>query len=178
MMARYYRLAPPGIIFMVMAAAIAAYTPVFLSEIRQRVGLVTLGALFACIVAFLYSLYHVRRAAPLPQLHRLGMDFEYVVVDSIIIGGCVGLSLVIEILVVRNYGLAVIFITPLTILLAETTQAGQQTTQAIMVARVLDIALGSFVGLLGSAPLHLPAVRSRVARGVRAVLPSRGHNAV
>jgi len=106
------------------------------------------------------------------------MDFEYVVVDSIIIGGCVGLSLVIEILVVRNYGLAVIFITPLTILLAETTQAGQQTTQAIMVARVLDIALGSFVGLLGSAPLHLPAVRSRVARGVRAVLPSRGHNAV
>src|SRR5690606_39286721 len=68
MMARYYRLAPPGIIFMVMAAAIAAYTPVFLSEIRQRVGLVTLGALFACIVAFLYSLYRVRRVAPSLQI--------------------------------------------------------------------------------------------------------------
>src|SRR5690606_4449299 len=88
------------------------------------------------------------------------------------------LSLVIEVLVVRNYGLAVIFITPLTIFLAETTQTGQQTTQAIMLARVLDIALGSFVGLLGGAALHLPAVRSRVARGVRALLPSRGRNAI
>jgi len=248
MTARYYRLAPPGIIFMVMAAAIAAYTPVSLPEIPQRVGLVTLGALFACIVAFLYSLYRVRRAAPSSQLPMPGMDFDYVIVDSVIIGGCVGLSLalaellqlqrpywvpvsclaiiqgaglrmvwqrhlhrvfgtvvglalawlllalpldlwetamvmiglslVIEMLVVRNYGLAVIFITPLTVFLAETTQTGQQTTQAIMLARVLDIALGSFVGLLGGAALHLPAVRTRVARGVRALLPARGRQAL
>src|SRR5690606_32662606 len=135
-----------------------------------------------------------RRASPAAQVPVPGMDFDYVVVDSVIIGGCVGLSLVlaellqlqrpywvpvsclaiiqggslrmvwrrhlhrvlgtvvalglrwallaprldlwgvavvtiglsvvIEILVVRNYGLALVVMPPLTIFLAEAAQLG------------------------------------------------------
>lgn len=244
MTARYYRLAPPGILFMVMAASIAAYTPATLLDIPLRVGLVALGTLFACIVAFVYSLYRWRRAPPASNVPTPGMDFDYVVVDSVVVGACVGaslvlaellqlerpywvpvsclaviqgaslrmvwnrqahrllgtlaglglawvllelpldawgfavvmiaLSFVIEILVVRHYGLAVVFITPLTIFLAEAAHLHQQSPLATMEARALDIALGSLVGLAGGAALHVPAVRSRLARGIRALLPSRG----
>jgi hypothetical protein len=41
-----------------------------------------------------------------------------------------------------------------------------------MQARALDIAVGSLVGLAGGAALHVPAVRSHLARGIRALLPS------
>jgi hypothetical protein len=248
MTVRYYRLPPPGILFLLMAASIAAYTPATLLDIPLRVGLIAMGAVFACIVAFVYSLYRVSRAQPASNLPEPGMDFDYVVVDSVIVGACIGLSLVlaellqlqrpywvpvsclaiiqgaslrmvwnrhahrvlgtvvglglawamlelplgpwgiaammivlsclIEILVVRNYGLAVVFITPLTIFLAEAGQLHGQLGQlqlplATMQARVLDIALGSSVGLAGGAALHVPVVRARVARWVRALLPFR-----
>ncbi|HEY6642770.1 FUSC family protein [Povalibacter sp.] len=243
MTARYYRLGPPGILFLVMAASIAAYTPATLLDIPLRIGLITLGAVFACIVAFAYSLHRVRRVPPASAVPEPGMDFDYVVVDSVIIGSCIGLSLllaqllqlqrpywvpvsclaiiqgaslrmvwnrhaqrvlgtvaglglawlllelplntwgvvavmitlsfVIETLVVRHYGLAVIFITPLTIFLAEAGQLGQQSPLATMQARVLDIVIGSLVGLAGGAALHAPAFRSQVARAIRALLPSR-----
>lgn len=245
MTVRYYRLPPPGILFLMMAASIAAYTPAALLDIPLRVGLIAMGAVFACVVAFLYSLYQVRRTPPRAELPAPGMDFDYVVVDSVIIGACVGLSLLIaelmqlerpywvpvsclaiiqgaslrmvwnrhvhrlvgtvlglvlawlllalpldawgiaavmivlslliEILVVRNYGLAVIFITPLTIFLAE---AGPMATQAPLVtmqARVLDIAVGSLIGLGGGAALHVPALRSRVARFIRWLTPFRAN---
>jgi uncharacterized membrane protein YccC len=234
MVARFYRLGPPGILFLMMAASIAAYTPATLLEIPLRVGLVALGALFACVVAFIYSLYQTRRSPPSSDAPAPGMNYDYVVVDSVIIGTCVGVSMVlaellqlerpywvpisclaviqganlrmvwnrhaqrvlgtlaglalawlllelhlnqwslvaamvtltflIETLVVRHYGLAVIFITPLTIFLAEATGAHQQAAEIIMQARAVDIAVGSFFGLAGGAALHVPAVRSRVVR--------------
>lgn len=244
MTARFYRVPPPGILFLLMAASIAAYTPAALSDIPERTGLVALGAVFACAVAFVYSLYQVRRTPPRAALAEPGLDFDHVVVDSLIISACVGLSLVIaellqlqrpywapvsclailqganlrmvwnrhvhrvlgtiaglgltwillelplngwgiatamivlsfviEVVVVRNYGLAVVFITPLTILLAEASQIGQQSTLVTMQARALDIAVGSLVGLAGGAALHVPAVRQRVSRVMRAVLRNPG----
>lgn len=240
MTARFYRVPPPGILFLLMAASIAAYTPATLADIPLRTGLVALGAVFACAVAFVYSLHHLRHMPPVLQTPSPGLDFDYVVVDSLIISACVGISLVvaellqlhrpywapvsclailqganlrmvwnrhvhrvvgtiaglglawlllelslgvweiaaamillsfvIEVVVVRNYGLAVVFITPLTIFLAEATQLGQQSPLVTMQARVLDIAVGSFVGLLGGAALHVPALRLRVSQAVRAVL--------
>lgn len=242
MTARFYRLGPPGILFLVMAASIAAYTPASPIDIPLRVGFIALGAVFACSVAFAYSLYQVRRTPPAVQAPEPGLDFDYVVVDSVIIGACVGLSLllaevlqlerpywvpvsclaiiqgaslrmvwnrhahrvlgtiaglglawlllelplntwgvvammiglsfIIEILVVRHYGLAVIFITPLTIFLAE---SGQQDPSPLNVlsARVMDITVGSMVGLAGGAALHVTRVRARVARVIRAVLGHR-----
>ena len=69
--------------------------------------------------------------------------------------------------------LAVIFITPLTIFLAEAGNWGQQTPLDIMLTRMLDIGLGSSVGLVGGALLHVPAFRSRVVRAIRVIWPAR-----
>lgn len=240
MTARFYRLPPPGILFIIMAASIAAYTPAEPLDIPLRIGLVAMGAVFACSVAFVYSLYHVRGSPPGMEPPVPGMDFDYVVVDSTIIAACVGFSLllaellqlerpywvpvsclaviqganlrmvwnrhaqrvlgtvvgmglawlllelrlevwgvvammialsfIIELIIVRHYGLAVVFITPLTIFLAESTQLAQHSATDILLARVVDIAIGSSVGLAGGAVLHVPAVRARVARGIRFVL--------
>lgn len=241
MTARFYRLGPPGILFLIMAASIAAYTPITVEEVPLRVGLATMGAIFACSVAFLYSLHQVRRSPPAATIPSHGADFDYVVVDSVVIAACVGLSLllaesiglerpywapvsciaiiqgaslrlvwnrhvhrllgtiiglglawlilelplddwtlvaimialsfVIELVVVRHYGLAVVFITPLTILLAEASSLGQHSPIDTMLARVWDIALGSAIGLAGGAALHVPSFRARVARLIRALAP-------
>ncbi|WP_317933147.1 FUSC family protein [Halioxenophilus sp. WMMB6] len=63
------------------------------------------------------------------------------------------LSFVIEWLVTRNYGLAVIFITPLTIILAEAKSASLDTNTVILL-RMVDVLLGSSVGYLGGWLLH------------------------
>lgn len=70
----------------------------------------------------------------------------------------------IESLIDRHYGLAVIFITPLTIFIAEYGSGALVTEhvyQQVMRARLLDTALGCLLGILGgwvmhSAPLRLP----------------------
>lgn len=58
------------------------------------------------------------------------------------------LNFMVELLVVRNYALAVIFITPLTILFAESTSIGNSSELLIM-ARLTDIIVGSAFGLVG-----------------------------
>lgn len=83
------------------------------------------------------------------------------------------LTFVIEILVVRHYGLAVVFITPLTIFLAEAAHLGAGATQPLLQARLLDTVLGSVAGLLGGLCLHQPGFR-RVAGGLlRRLTPAR-----
>lgn len=74
------------------------------------------------------------------------------------------LNFVIEYLIVRNYGLACIFITPLTVLLAESAPVGQMPSQ-IVVARLVDIAIGSSFGLLGGWLLHQPQLREWIQHG-------------
>ncbi len=66
------------------------------------------------------------------------------------------LSLIIEILITRNYGLAVIFITPLTVIFADANIA-VGNTHDVMMARLVDILLGSFIGYLGGALMHQKA---------------------
>ena len=65
------------------------------------------------------------------------------------------LNFMVEFLVVRNYGLAVIFITPLTVLLAEASKVGLPPDQLVL-ARMFDIVLGSFIGFVGGGILHHP----------------------
>jgi uncharacterized membrane protein YccC len=84
-----------------------------------------------------------------------------------------GLAFVIETLVVRHYGLAVIFITPLTILLAEAPHLGQASPEALLQARLVDTVLGSAVGLLGGVCLHSPRFRAIVGRQMRRLSPLR-----
>ncbi|MCK9467917.1 MAG: FUSC family protein [Porticoccaceae bacterium] len=65
------------------------------------------------------------------------------------------LSFVIEVLITRNYGLAVIFITPLTVIFADSAIASMDTERLIL-ARLIDIMLGSFIGYLGGWVIHHP----------------------
>jgi uncharacterized membrane protein YccC len=84
-----------------------------------------------------------------------------------------GLAFCIEMLVVRHYGLAVVFITPLTIFLAEAAHFGQGSPDAMLQARFFDTLLGSVVGLLGGVCLHSPKFREVLGRQIRRLAPSR-----
>lgn len=73
------------------------------------------------------------------------------------------LTFLIEFLVMRNYGLAVIFVTPLTILFVEATSS-QWVPEVLLRARLLDIALGGSLGLLGGWVVYHPTVFGRIER--------------
>jgi uncharacterized membrane protein YccC len=59
------------------------------------------------------------------------------------------LQYLVEVLIVKNYALAIIFITPMTILLSEIGSSFTANTEIIVSARFLDIAIGSILGALG-----------------------------
>lgn len=90
---RFYRVAPPGPLFFVMAATIAAYAPAPLSQMPEKLGLFALGSLFSVAIAFIYSLHILRHRDPLPPEDRPTDIIGEVVADSIIIASITGLSL-------------------------------------------------------------------------------------
>lgn len=243
MVCRFYRLGPPGSLFFIMAAAIGAYTPGTVEQIPLRVGLLTMGALLASLIAFFYSLYVLRLQAPDPVAPLPPPSFDFVVLDAVVIGAFVGLSLAIaqalqldrpywvpvsclaviqgaslravwnrqlhrvlgtaigmllawgllslpldawrvallvillafaiETLVVRHYGLAVIFITPLTILLAEAATLGHTPLAELIASRFIDTLLGCVVGLIGGICLHNARFRTLVSGPLRRLVPRR-----
>ena len=63
--------------------------------------------------------------------------------------GIITLQIIVEFLVVRNYGIAVIFITVLTIFLAETGTSLTQNPTHLIQARFIDILVGSIIGGIG-----------------------------
>lgn len=72
------------------------------------------------------------------------------------------MMLFIEHLVDRHYGLAVIFITPLTIFIAEYGSGlpfSEQAYQVVMRARLYDTAIGCLVGLSGGVVMHSTNLR-------------------
>lgn len=78
-----------------------------------------------------------------------------------------GLQFVVEMIVVRNYGLAVIFITPLTIFLAENSSGNLINVNELMEARVLDTILGSLIGVLAGLFLHNQTLISDLENKIR-----------
>lgn len=240
---RFYGVGMPGSLFFIMAAAIGAYTPLEVLQVPLMVGLISMGALLACLIGFFYSLYTLRLLPPQPVLQRLPPTFNFVVFDSVIIGVFVGISLllaqvlqldkpywvpvtclaviqgaslqavwnkqlqrvlgtvigllvawgmlllplnnwsialtmmllsfVIEYSVVRHYAFATIFITPLTILLAEAATLGQGSPNTLIEARFYDTVLGCLVGLVGGICLHNPRFRDVIGRPMRRLIPAR-----
>ena len=84
------------------------------------------------------------------------------------------LSFLVESLVVRHYGLAAVFITPLTILLADAAILGANAPVDVLIrARFVDTALGCVVGLFGGVCLHSLRIRGVVRRALRALVPRR-----
>ena len=242
MVCRFYGLGPPGSLFFIMAASIGAYSPVEVMELPLMVGLITLGCLLACMVAFFYSVYILRLQPPKPVPPLPPATFDFVVFDSVVIGVFVGISLalaqalqlekaywvpvsclaviqgqslravwnkqlhrvigtgigllvawgllllpldkwsmsvtmmalafVTEMAVVRHYGFAAIFITPLTILLVEAATLGQGSTATLIQARFFDTVLGCAVGFAGAVCLHSPRFRSVAGGQIRRLIPS------
>jgi uncharacterized membrane protein YccC len=80
------------------------------------------------------------------------------------------LTFVIEVTVVRHYGLAAVFITPLTILLAEAATLGHGSASPLIAARFIDTVLGCGVGLVGGVCLHSARFRSVVGGWLRRAL--------
>lgn len=64
------------------------------------------------------------------------------------------LQIIVEFLVVRNYGIAVIFITILTIFLSESGKQLTQDTDTVFLSRMIDIFIGSTIGMIGGWILY------------------------
>lgn len=77
------------------------------------------------------------------------------------------LQFIIEMLVVRHYGLAVIFITPLTLFLAEAGSAMTVDPTALISVRFMDILFGSIIGAIGGWFLHHEQLRHKAERKIR-----------
>ncbi|AEY02203.1 hypothetical protein GU3_12240 [Oceanimonas sp. GK1] len=227
---RYYAVLPPGRFFFVMIAAMASTVPFELSEIPAQTGLLMMGAMSACLLAFGYSLLVPVKHSELTRPAQPDRALSALWLESALIGAVVGgslllalalglhnpywvpiscaaimqgnsvsvllqrklhrilgtavglmlawllfslepgpwwlallvivLTFIIETLVVRNYGLAVIFITPLTVLFASMMQGGALSPDELVLTRMLDIALGSLCGFVGGSLLQwLPSPR-------------------
>lgn len=77
------------------------------------------------------------------------------------------LQFIIELLIVRNYGFAVIFITPLTILLAETASETYHNVETLMTARLIDTVIGSLIGLAAGFFLHHQQIINNLEKNIR-----------
>ena len=94
---RYYGIGPPGSIFLVMVGAMPIYLPIELAQLPTYVGLLTLGCVLSCLLAFLYGMatIHVAKRAPKNSepalIHAHALD--ELVIDAIIVGVFTGLSL-------------------------------------------------------------------------------------
>lgn len=87
------------------------------------------------------------------------------------------LMLCIESLVDRHYGLAVVFITPLTVFIAEYGSGlppSQQLYQEVIQARMLDTALGCIIGLIGGMAMQSAKLRAPLHRLERWLLARFG----
>jgi uncharacterized membrane protein YccC len=95
MIVRYYDMGPPGSLFFIMAVSIGAYTYTPIERLPMMVGLISLGGILAVFLAFIYSLYILRIEPAPPVANQPPLAYSYVIYDSVIIGGCVGASLLL-----------------------------------------------------------------------------------
>ena len=231
---RYYSIAPPGNFFFIFLAALGCTLPFNAELIPMRIGLVALGCMLSCLLAFFYSLI-VTLPAPNPVAEveknithlllqsvvfglfvggayllaeMIGLEKPYWVPISCaaimqgatfkliwqrkihrVVGTVLGMGLawfifklplhdwtfalaiillffIVEVLVAHHYGLAVVFITPLTLLFAEGS-ASRVLHESLVVTRLGDIALGSLLGFIGGWVMHHPKIFSRVEKKIK-----------
>jgi uncharacterized membrane protein YccC len=77
------------------------------------------------------------------------------------------LQFIIEMLIVRHYALACIFITPLTIFLADIGSLFTVDSDLLISARFTDIAVGSLIGGIGGWLLHHQQLKAKADRHMR-----------
>ncbi len=233
----YFKIPPPGNFFFIMAAAMSSTYQFDIDLLPTRIGLMMIGTMLACILAFLYSVF-IEKSAVVTFSRRVfkkkrytkfvessiigffmmltllvgnllhfsnsywisiaaiailqGRNYEHVKQRNLhrILGTFIGIGLlwlillmkpkayevaiiimvlqfVIEFLIVRNYGFAVVFITPLTILLAEMGNPYQYSVNELMEARVIETIIGSLIGLLAGFILHKQNLINQLEKKVR-----------
>lgn len=77
------------------------------------------------------------------------------------------LQFIIEAIITRNYTIAVIFITPMTILLSEAASPIAQNPTTLITSRLIDVLIGSMLGALGGWMLYHEQLRFRVVKRIR-----------
>ncbi|MCP2042068.1 putative membrane protein YccC [Pontibacter sp. HSC-36F09] len=235
--ANYFAMKPPGSFFFIMIASIASVMPFELENIPTRIGLISIGTMLACLLAFFYSLLMLRNQKPVTELLVVRKSVYSNLVESVVVGvfmgaslitghllqlenpywvpisclavmqgvslrhvwqrsfqriagtflgmglawlllsytttplslclGIIALQFIIEMLVVRHYGLAVIFITPMTLFLAEAGSAMTADPNALIYTRFVDIVLGSLIGAVGGVFLYHQKLRHNAVRQLR-----------
>ncbi|QMU29256.1 FUSC family protein [Adhaeribacter radiodurans] len=109
----------------------------------------------------------------------LGLTWGVLLLHPTSLTFCIGiivLQLIVEFLVVRNYGMAVIFITVLTIFLAESGNTLAANSTTLITARFFDILLGSILGAVGGWLLYnerLHFIATRQIRKTRMLISRR-----
>jgi uncharacterized membrane protein YccC len=241
---RFFMLPPPGSLFFIMATSIGMFIPMDVLQVPFFIGLMGMGSILALGVALLYSLYilKLRPAGPIAAVQA--PSFDFVIIDSVMNGLTVELSLfvalslhlprpywvpisclsviqglstragwntlfqrvlgssaglvlawfilnlhldnwsicfvmmalnfLIETLAVRNFGLAMIFLTPLTIYIAEASRMGSNEQPLMIIqSRVTDTVLGSLIGVVCGWILSQPKFRSMISTQMRKLIPSK-----
>lgn len=100
---RYFRLGPPGGLFILMATSIAVFMPIQPNELPYYTGLVALGCLFSGVIACVYTIFiflNKPSVAPL-EFHYQPAQFA----DSVVIAATstVSLAVALEINMPRPY---------------------------------------------------------------------------
>ncbi|UZR96546.1 FUSC family protein [Chondrinema litorale] len=100
----------------------------------------------------------------------LGLCFVVLSFKTSALNICIGimvLQFVVEILVTRHYALAVIFITPLTILLNEAANGSLSDPDELVMARFIDTVIGSVLGAIGGWFVHHEQLRSAANKQIQ-----------
>ncbi|MBN8860233.1 MAG: FUSC family protein [Sphingobacteriales bacterium] len=87
----------------------------------------------------------------------LGLTWFILQMNITTLGICISILLlqtIVEFLVVRNYGIAVVFISMLTIFLAEANMSLMENPNHLIATRFLDILIGSIIGAAGGWMLY------------------------
>lgn len=234
----YCNTRPPGSFFFIMIAAMASCQNFAWETMLQKIGLMSLGTMLACLLALGYGLVTIQKKHAVGPLsatikprefvslvesgiigivmfasmavgHLLDMKNPYWIPISClavmqgmsryhvwervfhrIVGTFVGLGLcwglllvcktplsicicifllqfIIEILIVKHYAAAVIFITPMTILLAEAGSSLAGNSDLLMATRFLDTTLGSLIGAVGGWLIYHQQLKQKVVRQLR-----------
>lgn len=229
---RYFKFKAPGNFFFILIASLSICQSFDLSTIPQRVGIITLGTISTCMLAFIYSIIVMKNYTLADEKivfeKAKRVDFNQSAILALFIGGslliatllkldnpywvpvscaavmqgatrrhiwersinrvvgtfvgaglawflldmqmsklaiCVTIVLlqfIVEIVVVRQYAVAVIFITALTIFLAEGGNDVVQNSGQSIYIRFFDILLGSMIGAIGGWILHHNILKTKI----------------
>lgn len=153
-------LVPPGPLFMVIAGAIGAFSPVSLSSALQNIGYFAVGCIWSCVVAVAYSVCFCRPQVLAFTRYFPGTTVRSALTDSILIGFFVGASLALALML----DLAMAYWVPVSCVAVI-----QGATLTVSLNRHLHRIVGTFVGL-GLTWLLLPELASMWAAAAAATL--------